>query len=67
MDVRVGGEPGKLVMYTYVPQDRPGDPSRNGAAWIVIRSGKVFTFDARDIGTHRAEVDVIIASIRFTK
>jgi len=66
-DVRVGGELGKLMMYTYVPQDRPGDPPRNGAAWIAIRSGKVFTFDARDIGTHRAEVDAMIASIRFTK
>jgi len=66
-DVQIGGEPGKLVTYTYVPQGRPGDPPRNGAAWVAIRSGKVFTFDARDIGTHRSELDAMIASIHFTK
>ncbi len=66
-DAQVGGEPGKLVTYTYVPQGRPGDPPRNGAAWVVIRGGKVFTFDARDIGAHRVEIDAMVSSIHFTK
>ncbi len=65
-DMKVGGEPGKLLSYIYVPKSDPNAKARNGLIWIVNRGGKEFFFEGQDIKSRRADVEKIIASVAFT-
>ncbi len=66
-DAKIGGEPGKLLSYTYMTKSDPNDKPRNGLVWIVNRGGKQFHFESADIKARRAEVETIIGSIVFTR
>lgn len=65
-DVRIGGEPGKTLNYTYVPRSDPNDKPRNGAVWIANHGGKQFYFESADIKARRADIEKIIGSVAFT-
>lgn len=65
-DAKVGGEPGKMLGYTYVPKSDPNAKARNGLVWIVNRGGKEFYFEGLDIKARRADIEKIIGSVAFT-
>ncbi|MDQ6908675.1 MAG: DUF1080 domain-containing protein, partial [Chloroflexota bacterium] len=65
-DTTVGGAPGKVLSYTYVPTSDPGAKARNGLTWIVNRGGKTFLFEGFDIKARRADIEKIVGSVAFT-
>ncbi len=60
-DATIGGEPAKRLTGTYTQNGE----SLAVTVWFVDHDGKRFGFTADRIGTHRAEVDAIIASVTF--
>ncbi len=66
-DGKIGGEPSKIMSSTYVKKVAPTTTPLTVTYWVVIRSGTEFDFDVRNVGTHRAEVDAIVASIVWMK
>lgn len=66
-DVTVGGEPAKTYTSTYARKGNASAKKFDGQDWDVNHGGKQFALTAAAIGSHRAEIDAIIASITFTK
>jgi hypothetical protein len=67
LDTAVGGEPGKLLNFAYVPRDDLAGAPRTGKLWIVTHGGKEFDFQARNQSAHAGEVDAIVASVVFLR
>jgi hypothetical protein len=63
-DTQVGGQPAKLLTYTYTDKTDPTKVA-TGAWWIVNNGGKEFAILAGPLGTSRATVDAIVGSITF--
>jgi len=66
IDVRIGGEQGRSLNYSDVPKN---DSTKIGIGqdWTVNHGGKQFFFSSTIVPTHRAEIDLIIASVVFVK
>jgi serine/threonine protein kinase len=64
-DTRVAGEPAQLLTFTYAPKSNPAAKGK-GAWWIVNHDNKEFGFFAFNIGSHRSELDAIVASTSLT-
>ncbi|MHB8646534.1 MAG: serine/threonine protein kinase [Thermomicrobiales bacterium] len=65
-DVRIGGEDGRSLSYSYTAKNNPTAISV-GQAWTVNHGGKQFFFSGTIVPTRRAEIEFVIASIVFTK
>lgn len=65
MDLRIGGEPAKVLLITYTSKDTSVAPSATGKDWLVNHGGKEYAFAASPIGTHNAELEAIINSVTF--
>ncbi|MGI8856694.1 MAG: hypothetical protein ACR2JW_13175 [Thermomicrobiales bacterium] len=65
-DVKVGGEPGKVVSYTAKRKDQTTGTGTDGVLWIVNHGNSEYDFEALAIGPHRAEIDAILATVTFT-
>ena len=65
-DIQIGGEMGKSVTYTEKRRDQPNSAGTDGVIWVVNHGTNAYLFDASDIGTHRAEIDAILATVVFT-
>jgi hypothetical protein len=60
-DVTVGGEPAKLLTGSYTQNGE----SVAVAVWFVDHGGKRFGLSADRVGTHRSDIDAIVASTSF--
>ncbi|GEM_PF-4239737 len=65
-DVRIGGEQGRSLNYSYVAKNNPATINV-GQAWTVNHGGRQFFFATSVIPARRAEIEFIIASVAFTK
>ncbi len=63
-DAQIGGQPAKVLTYTYTDKTDPTKVS-TGAWWVVNNGGKQFAILAGPLGSSRADVDAIVASITF--
>jgi eukaryotic-like serine/threonine-protein kinase len=63
-DTQIGGQPAKLLTYTYTDKTDPSKVS-TGAWWVVNNGGKQFAILAGPLGSSRTEVDAIVNSITF--
>ncbi|MCA1669387.1 MAG: hypothetical protein LC793_18730, partial [Thermomicrobia bacterium] len=64
-NTRIGGEPGKQTTYTGKRKDQQSGQA-DAVLWIVNHGNSEYDLQAVLVGTHRAEVNAIIASIVFT-
>jgi hypothetical protein len=66
-ETKIGGEPAKTYTYSYVRKDAPNGQKFDGQDWEVNHGGRDFSFSTSPVGSHRAEIDAIIASVTYLK
>ncbi|MHB8646363.1 MAG: hypothetical protein ACYDAR_11305 [Thermomicrobiales bacterium] len=65
-DTKIAGQPAKTYTFSYVRKDNPSATPFTGQVWEMNYNGREYYFNASPVGTHKAEVDALIASITFT-
>lgn len=64
-DVTVGGEPAKVLSYTYQKKGTAGAPTYQAKIWIFNHGGKGYYASGSPLDQAGPTVDAIVASIKF--